>query len=645
MSSVNPAPRGAGRVSALSWLALKARALRRYGPGFAVEVVIFWVMLEGFQQLNYGGRITSTPQSHRILALSVAFVVLALGAAEAHFKLYRRIWKVAGIHDAIATGFAVIEASLLITLANWAMPGDYRVFRLAVPLLAAPAALMGIGIFRLLPRLLSRTPATGSRLLIVATSASHPAVKELVQSPSPEWQAVAIVTMEPGQLNHTVLGVPVVGHSDNLAQLLKSTEVDGVAFVLDRDTQPRDKEMFNVCLQAGLPLFIVPGGDHWMHRHGVARLRQLSADDLVGRTHRELEVAQARDQVAGKTVLVTGAAGSIGSELCRLLAGLAPARLVLVDNNESGLFDIAEELRMAMSIDIREALISITEREQLVELFAEERPELVFHAAAYKHVPMMEMHPAQAVMTNVIGTYNTLRCAEAAGVKSFVLISTDKAVARHSVMGCTKRLCEQMILGWRGEMTCWAVRFGNVVGSRGSVVPLFERQIELGGPVTITHPEMTRYMMTIREAVSLVIKTLTVAKAGHVYMLDMGEPMKIVSLAEALVRARGLRPGADIEIVYTGLRPGERLHEELLGPDEGSRPTDHPAIMEVVSPKSFSPEDLEWTIRRLEELAREGRADELVRTLKVAASDHPPHPPEEPRLERRRERGKVADDS
>src|SRR5437773_1106238 len=464
MSSVNPAPRGAGRVSALSWLALKARALRRYGPGFAVEVVIFWVMLEGFQQLNYGGRIITGPQSRTVLVLSLAFVVVAMGAAAARFGLYRRIWKVAGIHDAIATGFAVIEASLLITLANWAMPGDYRVFRLAVPLLAAPAALMGIGIFRLLPRLLSRTPATGSRLLIV------------------------------------------------------------------------------------------PGGGHWMHRHGVARLRQLSADDLVGRTHRELEVAQARDQVAGKTVLVTGAAGSIGSELCRLLAGLAPARLVLVDNNESGLFDIAEELRMAMSIDIREALISITEREQLLELFAEERPELVFHAAAYKHVPMMEMHPAQAVMTNVIGTYNTLRCAEAAGVQSFVLISTDQAVARHPVMGCTKRLCEQMILGWRGEMTCWAVRFGNVVGSRGSVVPLFERQIELGGPVTITHPEMTRYMMTIREAVSLVIKTLTVAKAGHVYMLDMGEPMKIVSLAEALVRARGLRPGEDIEIVYTGLR-------------------------------------------------------------------------------------------
>jgi FlaA1/EpsC-like NDP-sugar epimerase len=608
------------------------RSFARYAPGFVVEVVIFWVILEAFQQLNYGGRIISTAQSRTTLFLSIAFVVLALGAGEARFGLYRRIWQVAGIHDAIATAFAVAEAALLITLANWVLPTDYRVFRLAVPLLAAPAALMGIGVFRLLPRLLSRTPTSGSRLLIVASSASDTAVKGLVQSPSPEWQAVAIVTNDSSQIHHTVLGVPVVGKADDLAHWLKATEADGVAFVLERDSTPEDRRLFAVCLEAGLPLFILPGTEDWIHRQRGARLRQLSADDLVGRTHRELDVELARDEIAGKTVLVTGAAGSIGSELSRMVAGLEPRRLVLLDNNESGLFDISEEIRMKMSMEIREVLVSIADREPLLRVFAEERPDIVFHAAAYKHVPMLEAYPAEAVMTNVVGTSNTLLCAEAAGVNRFVLISTDKAVSRHSVMGCTKRLCEQMILGWQGQMTCWAVRFGNVVGSRGSVVPLFERQIGLGGPVTITHPDMTRYMMTIREAVALVIRTLTVAKPRHVYMLDMGEPIKIVSLAESLVRARGLRPGADIEIVYTGLRPGERLHEELLGPDEGSRPTEHPAIMEVVSPNTFSPEDLEWTVARLEKLAHEGRADELVRVLKTAAGEQPPRRPEEPHV-------------
>ena len=621
------------------------RSFIRYAPGFFVEVLIFWIILEAFQQLNYGGRILTTAQTRTTLILSLAFVVLAMGAGEARFKLYRRVWQVAGIHDAIATAFAVAEASLLITLANWPLPSDYRIFRLGVPLLAAPAALIGIGIFRLLPRLLSQTPTSGSRLLIVTSSVSNPAVKELVQSRSPEWQAVAVVTKDSKQVGHTVLGVPVVGQTNRLAHFLKSTDVDGVAFVFDDEPSPEDRILFNQCLEAGLPMFIVPGTHDWFHRQGGTRLRQLSADDLVGRTHRELEIQHAREHVTGKVVLVTGAAGSIGSELSRMVAGMEPRRLVLVDNNESGLFDIAEELRMERSIEVREALVSVADREPLLQVFADERPEIVFHAAAYKHVPMLEAHPAQAVITNVVGTHTTMACAEAAGVKTFILISTDKAVGLQSVMGCTKRVCEHMILSWRGSMTCWAVRFGNVVGSRGSVVPLFERQIAQGGPVTITHAEMTRYMMTIREAVALVIRTLTIAKPRHVYMLDMGQPIKITSLAEALIRARGLRPGADIKIVYTGLRPGERLHEELLGPDEGARPTEHPAIMEVVSPNAFSPEDIEWTVTRLTQLAQEGRASELVRALKLAAGGTPQQRTEEPRLAPRVEKSQKTHES
>ncbi len=275
------------------------------------------------------------------------------------------------------------------------------------------------------------------------------------------------------------------------------------------------------------------------------------------------------------------------------------------------------------------------DREHLLKVFIEERPELVFHAAAYKHVPMLETHPEQAVLTNVVGTHNVLRCATEVGVARFVLVSTDKAVARHSVMGCTKRICELMVVAQSGAMACWAVRFGNVVGSRGSVVPTFERQIQQGGPVTITHPDVSRYLMTIREAVALIISTLRFASPQHLYMLDMGEPIRIMDLAHDLIRARGLRPGVDIEIVSTGLRPGERLHEDLLSPEEGSRPTAHPAINEVVSPMRATAEDLEWTIERLTTLAAGDRTDELVRVLKRSvAPQQAAAPTEEPTLRR-----------
>ena len=599
---------------AFSWVRLN-------GVTFTGEVLIIWILLQSFQFLGYGGQ-AGQAQGGPPFPVTLLMAALAMGAGEARFRLYRRVWSVAGLSDAMAIGLAVTEASFLITLANALMPAYHRPWRLAVPLLATPAIVIGIGLFRLLPRLLSRVPTSGNRLLVVVQDSNgYATVKALAQHQNPDWMPIAIVTRELNEQDKTVLGIPVLGSVSALDEWLKASQADGVAFVLQGTPVAEQRDLISICLAAQKPIFVLSGAEQWFPRQRVTPMRQLNADDLVGRTHRNLELKEAAELIRERTVLVTGAAGSIGSELSRLVAEAGPRRLILLDDNESGLFDISEELLVDAKFDLRSALVSIVERESLLGVLADERPDIVFHTAAYKHVPLLESHPIQAFNTNVLGTQNLIRCAEAAGVKNLILISTDKAVARHSVMGCTKRLCEQMIMAYQGDMTCWAVRFGNVVGSRGSVVPLFEKQIQHGGPVTITHPEMTRYMMTIREAVALIVSSLMIAKPGHLYMLDMGKPINIASLAQDLIRSRGLRPGEDIKLVYTGLRPGERLTEELLAADEGVRPTVNPAIMEVVSPASVNQQDLDWAIERLTQLARDGRADDLEKALKNAVRE------------------------
>lgn len=613
------------------------RGVIRYGPMFAAEVAIFWLILEAVNSSGYGV-VNPVPTQRWYPLAALVIVTFAMGFGEWRVRLYRRVWSVASLNDAFAIGLAVVEAILIVTIINFLFPDGSRPLRVGAPTLAAPAIVIGIGLLRLLPRLSpARSNPTGNRLLVVIPDESgYVSVKALIQQPNPDWSPVAVVTVGPADIGRTLLGVPVIGSTSQLRRLIRQSAVQGVAVVEGAATdRAQARKLFAECLAAELPVFIVPAAESWFpSRPSGSRLRQLSADDLVGRDEREIDLELSANEVRNRVVLVTGAAGSIGSELCRLLGDMGPKRLVLVDINESGLFDLAEEMRAENpSLDLREALVSIVDNDQLLGVFADERPEIVFHAAAYKHVPMLESHPIQAVMVNVVGTWNTLRSAHSAGVERFILISTDKAASRHSVMGCTKRLGEQLLLSYRGPMACWAVRFGNVVGSRGSVVPLFERQIEHGGPVTITHRDMSRYMMTIKEAASLVLSSLAIGRPSHLYMLDMGEPIKIYDLANDLIRSRGLRPDVDIKVVFTGLRPGERMTEDLLAADEGFRPTEHPSIREVISPALGKEEDLAWIVHRLEQLARQGKSDELVRALKSAVQG-PAEPSEEPDMPR-----------
>jgi FlaA1/EpsC-like NDP-sugar epimerase len=609
------------------WVRLAAGTLK-YGPAFLIQLTCFYFVLVTASVL-----MTDYPANGHRLLLGLSFVAVALGAVEIHFRLYRRVWAVAGLLDAIALGLAVVEATALVTLADVLTPPYWRPFPSIVPVLGAPIVLSLIAAFRFFPRMGRHRSVGENRLLIVVPDGSvYNTVKSLVQSPNALWSAIAIVTAKPNEIRRTVLGLPVVGATHDLEHWIKVTHADGVAIIPGEMPQSDFRSLISICLSQEKPVFVVPPASEWLGAPGTSRLRQLTADDLLSRPNLDLDLDAVAQEISDRVVLVTGAAGSVGSELCKILMSLQPRRLVLVDNNESGLFDLAEELRLESRVEVREALVSVTDREHLLTVFMDERPDLVFHAAAYKHVPMLEIHPEQAVITNVIGTRNAVWCAEAVGTQQFILISTDKVATGHSVMGCTKRLCELMVLGHAGSLHCRAVRFGNVVGSRGSVIPIFERQIHRGGPVTITHPEMTRYMMTARQAASLVVSTV-VLPAGHLYMLDMGEPIRILDLANALIRSRGLRPGKDIQVVFTGVRHGERLAENLLGPGEGVRPTRLSSVNEIVTPIAISAvEDLNWTIERLYELAKERKTTELTRVLKQAVWPAATTPTEEPTI-------------
>lgn len=387
------------------------------------------------------------------------------------------------------------------------------------------------------------------------------------------YKILGIVDTRHTRHGTTIHGIPVLGHMENIPSIIHHHGIKHIIIAFERDHVKYIREAVKLAKEAGITDIKIVPEFSLVVEQGLSfqNLKEISIEDLLSREATTLDTEEIKKFLHGKSVLVTGAAGSIGSELCRQIAQFLPGKLYLLDINESGLYDLEHELRRRLpNTEFVSILASVTRKEKIEHIFNTYKPEIVFHAAAYKHVPMMEEYPEEATETNIIGTFNTAQAAVKAGVASFVLISTDKAVNPLSVMGKTKRAAEIIVktLNGEGKTRFVAVRFGNVLGSRGSVVPLFLEQIKRGGPVTVTHPDMVRYFMTIPEASLLVMEAGAIGKGGEIFILDMGRPVKIIELAKELIRLSGHRPDIDIPIVITGLRPGEKIFEDLLSEEE-----------------------------------------------------------------------------
>ncbi len=520
-------------------------------------------------------------QAMTILAPIITAVTLGFLVG---LKLYDRIWAYASIREMIAILKATtcsLAVSILVIYA-FSLPHLPR----SVYILSWVFINAFIGASRISWRLvrniyLIKAPPYQKRVLIAgAGDAGAMLVRELQNNVDLHLQAVGFIDDDPHKQYHILSGVPVLGSRKMIPKLVKEFDIDEVIIAMPSVEGQVIRELVEICHQTRARVRILPGIYQSTNRNLLSRLQEVRMEDLLCRQPVQIDLAGIAGYIQGKTVLVTGAGGSIGSELCRQVLKFAPAQLVMVDNSEPHLFEIEMELRGGDHENIRPELMDVKNRERLEEVFCNCRPQVIFHAAAYKHVPMMERHPREAFTNNIIGTRNVALAADRCRAETFILVSTDKAVNPSSVMGASKRVAELIIkdLNRTSQTRFAAVRFGNVLGSRGSVVPIFMKQIEKGGPVTVTHPDMKRYFMTIPEAVQLIIQAGAMAAGGEIFVLDMGEMVRIDDLARDLIRLAGLEPDREIRIVYTGIRPGEKLYEELFTDRENMKATRHQRI-------------------------------------------------------------------
>jgi FlaA1/EpsC-like NDP-sugar epimerase len=564
------------------------------------------------------------------------FLVLAYLAAFFALGIYRTAWQYGGAGDILNLGRAVLLVTVLAFLVNRAH--DVRHIPLSVNLVGGVLIFLGCAFTKMTPRLVSYRSWTASadgvkRLMIVGAGNTGQVVAREFRA-HPDWlhQPVCFVDDDRRKLGMRVQRVPVAGATEDIPALVRQYAIDVVALALPSAPGGKIREILTLCQEAGVPVRMVPGLPEIVREPAqAARLRELTVEDLIGREPVDIDFSECLESLQNKVVLITGAAGSIGSELARQVLTFAPAGLHLLDNNETGLHDLRLELQpQSQDVNLRTWIADVSDAGKLSNVLDGVRPHVVFHAAAFKHVPMMEEHPDEALRVNVQGTLNICRAADRAGAEKLVFISTDKAINPTSVMGASKRVGELIVLALahQSRTTFCAVRFVNVIGSRGSVVNTFTRQIDEGGPVTVTDPSMRRYYLTIAEAVSLVIQAAAFAGQGQIYMLDIGEEIRIVDLAEKMIRMRGLTPGEDVPIVYTGPRQGEKLHEDLLARDEEREPTHHPKVLHIRSraPDSLAVLEAEIAALSVAQLDRDSLARRLHALVRGGSHHSDPIP-------------------
>ena len=593
-----------------------------YRKRFLVIFCLTSLIIVSSLVLAYAVRLDfSLPRSYwsRIAELIPALLVIKLGIFW-QFGCFRGWWRYVSMPDLIQIVKGNILASLVFLMYCVAV---YRLEQIprTVLFLDGIFCFLAIGGIRFATRALREkflpvkrgTEMGRTRALVVgAGDAGQLIVREARLNPQLDLNLIGFIDDDPVKQKATFQGLDVLGTSADLERIAKGYGIDEVIIAIPSATGREIRAIIDHCRLTKVRFKVLPGvGDLIDGRVSIQQVRDVDLNDLLGREPIALDEARISHYLRGKCVLVTGAGGSIGSEICRQVARFAPGKLVLFENAETPLFNIDQELNNAYpELSTIPIIGDVRNRSRVQVIFDEQMPQVVFHAAAYKHVPMMEHNPAEAVNNNIQGTRLVADAADACGVEKFVMVSTDKAVRPANVMGSTKRVAELYVqaLNNRSRTNFVTTRFGNVLGSNGSVIPTFKEQIAQGGPLTVTDPEVTRFFMTIPEATQLVLQAGSMGRGGEIYLFDMGEPVKILDLARELIRLSGLQPDEDIEIVYTGLRPGEKLYEELLLDAEGVLPTPHEKICVA---QSAAPPYLEL-VERMDDLVADAKALDLV---------------------------------